>query len=335
MAKLSESQSIKVVLTAVFANFFVTIAKVAGWFISYSPSILAEAIHSFADTSNQLLIYVGIRSSQGGPTKEHPFGKGQSRYLWNLISAAGIFFIGFGVTTYHGIHVLLEPHYGDYSVGATTIGILLFTFFVEFYAWYVAYKAVNADLDGRSYYQYLRYGDDPTAVGVFLEDSVAVLGVIIAFVGIGLSNYYNSHVPDGVAAIVIGCLIGVMAVILTLANSRLLIDASIQQSDEEEIKKFIKSHRAIKKLVSTKTEILSPNRVRLSIEVELNEFEIIDRDAIYRASKDLDDKAIEKGSVLEDLSTKQITMVASHINKLEKQIFLQFPDIVTIDLEVK
>ena len=87
----SDHSSVKVVLTAVFANFFVTIAKIIGWFISLSPSMLAEAIHSFADTSNQLLIYIGIRSSRGGPTKEHPFGKGQSRYLWNLISAAGIF----------------------------------------------------------------------------------------------------------------------------------------------------------------------------------------------------------------------------------------------------
>ena len=335
MPKLSDSQSIKVVLTAVFANFFVTIAKIFGWFISLSPSMLAEAIHSFADTSNQLLIYVGIRSSRGGPTKEHPFGKGQSRYLWNLISAAGIFFIGFGVTTYHGVHSLLEPHQGDYTIGMTTIGILIFTFVVEFYAWYVAYKAVNADLDGRSYYQYLRYGDDPTAVGVFLEDSIAVIGVVIASIGIGLSSYYNSHVPDGVASIVIGLLIGVMAVILTLANSRLLIDASIPQSDEEEIKEFIRSHRSINNLVSMKTEILSPNRVRLSVEVEFDESQLIDEEAITNAHLAIEDETIENDKALRDLSVKQIAMVARHVNELEQQIFKKFPDIVTIDLEVK
>jgi len=331
----SDHSSVKVVLTAVFANFFVTIAKVIGWFISLSPSMLAEAIHSFADTSNQILIYVGIRSSRGGPTKEHPFGKGQSRYLWNLISAAGIFFIGFGVTTYHGVHSLLEPHHGDYSIGMTTIGILIFTFVVEFYAWYVAYRAVNADLEGRSYYQYLRYGDDPTAVGVFLEDSIAVVGVVIASIGIGLSSYLNSHVPDGIASIIIGLLIGVMAVILTLANSRLLIDASIPQSDEEEIKEFINSHQTIKNLVSMKTEILSPNRVRLSAEVAFNEDEILDEEVIRSAGLSIEDKSIENENVLRELSVKQIAMVARHVNELEQQIFQRFPDIVTIDLEVK
>ena len=331
----SDHSSVKVVLTAVFANFFVTIAKVIGWFISLSPSMLAEAIHSFADTSNQILIYVGIRSSRGGPTKEHPFGKGQSRYLWNLISAAGIFFIGFGVTTYHGVHSLLEPHHGDYSIGMTTIGILIFTFVVEFYAWYVAYRAVNADLEGRSYYQYLRYGDDPTAVGVFLEDSIAVVGVVIASIGIGLSSYLNSHVPDGIASIIIGLLIGVMAVILTLANSRLLIDASIPQSDEEEIKEFINSHQTIKNLVSMKTEILSPNRVRLSAEVAFNEDEILDEEVIRSAGLSIEDKSIENENVLRELSVKQIAMVARHVNELEQQIFQKFPDIVTIDLEVK
>ena len=331
----SDHSSVKVVLTAVVANFFVTIAKVIGWFISLSPSMLAEAIHSFADTSNQILIYVGIRSSRGGPTKEHPFGKGQSRYLWNLISAAGIFFIGFGVTTYHGVHSLLEPHHGDYSIGMTTIGILIFTFVVEFYAWYVAYRAVNADLEGRSYYQYLRYGDDPTAVGVFLEDSIAVVGVVIASIGIGLSSYLNSHVPDGIASIIIGLLIGVMAVILTLANSRLLIDASIPQSDEEEIKEFINSHQTIKNLVSMKTEILSPNRVRLSAEVAFNEDEILDEEVIRSAGLSIEDKSIENENVLRELSVKQIAMVARHVNELEQQIFQRFPDIVTIDLEVK
>ena len=102
--------SAKVVLTAVVVNFFVTLAKSVGWMFSMSPSMLAEAIHSFADTANQLLVYLGIRISRKGPTREYPAGYGQARYLWNLISASGIFFIGFGVTVYHGVSSLLNLH---------------------------------------------------------------------------------------------------------------------------------------------------------------------------------------------------------------------------------
>ena len=167
------------------------------------------------------------------------------------------------------------------------------------------------------------------------KDSIAVIGVVIASIGIGLSSYYNSHVPDGVASIVIGLLIGVMAVILTLANARLLIDASIPQSDQEEIKEFIRSHGTIKSLVSMKTEILSPNRVRLSVEVEFDESQLIDEKAIANTHLAIEDETIENDKVLRDLSVKQIAMVARHVNKLEQQIFKKFPDIVTIDLEVK
>ena len=102
--------SVKVVLTAVVVNFFVTLAKSVGWMFSMSPSMLAEAIHSFADTANQMLVYLGIRISRKGPTREYPAGYGQARYLWNLISASGIFFIGFGVTVYHGVSSLVNPH---------------------------------------------------------------------------------------------------------------------------------------------------------------------------------------------------------------------------------
>jgi len=119
--------SVKVVLTAVVVNFFVTIAKAVGWLISFSPSMLAEAIHSFADTANQLLVYLGIRISKKAPTREYPAGYGQARYLWNLISASGIFFIGFGVTVFHGVSTLLNSHPDaqfSYGVG---IGILLFS----------------------------------------------------------------------------------------------------------------------------------------------------------------------------------------------------------------
>ena len=134
----SKDGSVKVVVTAVVVNFFVTLAKSVGWMISMSPSMLAEAIHSFADTANQLLVYVGIRISRKGPTREYPAGYGQARYLWNLISASGIFFIGLGVTIYHGNSSLINP-YEDVQI-SYGLGIVILFFLVEGYAFLLLVK---------------------------------------------------------------------------------------------------------------------------------------------------------------------------------------------------
>ncbi|RYZ69293.1 MAG: heavy metal transporter, partial [Proteobacteria bacterium] len=102
MRPVKQDHSTRAVLAAVLGNFFVTGIKFVGWMLSFSPSMLAEAIHSMADTLNQVLLFVGIRHGEGKPTSMYPFGKGRARYIWNLVSAMGIFFVGFGFTTYHG-----------------------------------------------------------------------------------------------------------------------------------------------------------------------------------------------------------------------------------------
>ena len=154
--------SVKVVLTAIVVNFFVTMAKAIGWVFSLSPSMLAEAIHSLADTTNQSLVYLGIRVSKKGPTREFPSGYGQARYLWNLISASGIFFIGFGVTVYHGVSALISPHHDGQSSYVLAIGILIFALIVEGYALLVAFKEVNAHRGSMSLMVFARESDDPT-----------------------------------------------------------------------------------------------------------------------------------------------------------------------------
>ena len=122
----SKDGSVKVVVTAIVVNFFVTLAKSIGWVFSPNPSMLAEAIHSFADTANQSLVYLGITISKKAATREFPTGYGQARYLWNLISASGIFFIGFGVTVYHGVTALISPHHDELVSYGLGIGILIF-----------------------------------------------------------------------------------------------------------------------------------------------------------------------------------------------------------------
>lgn len=324
--------SVRVVLMAIAGNSVITLAKFVAWFFTHSPSLLAESIHSLADTFNQILLYIGVRHSQSGPSKKFPMGKGSAQYVWNLVSAVGIFFIGFGVTTYHGVHSLLNPS-PAHNVGPMAIAVLLFSFLIEGYVFLAALKAVNKKRDSMPFLTYLKEGDDPTAVAILFEDGVAVLGVILALIGVGLSNYLNSSWPDAVASIFIGLLLGVMALSLSYANGRLLIGVSTTAQEEEKIRDFIEHYPHVEKVANLHTYILGPNLLRLSAEVEFHGTALIDKNQIKK-----DVELIRQGEdptpILVDTAERMVRVVGKEINQLEKSLKKEFPALVAIDLEV-
>ncbi|MFQ5504913.1 MAG: cation diffusion facilitator family transporter [Planctomycetota bacterium] len=318
--------SVKPVLIAVLANALITVAKSAGWAFTMSPSLLAEAIHSFADTANQALLYVGIRHGRGGATREFPWGKARARYLWNLVSATGIFFVGFGVTTYHGFTALLAGHHevaAGGGAGLVAIGILVFAFLLEGYSFWVALGVVRRDLGSLSMLEYLRHGDNPTNVGVLLEDAIAVLGVVVALLARTVRG-----------AILIGILLGIMALVLAAANSRLLIGAALSATEEGEIHAFIESRPSVEKVVNLKTDVLGPDRVRLVLEVEFHGAIMIDRANIERNAARLRAGEEEPLPVLVATAERMVRRVGGEINRLEAAIHERFPDIAVIALEV-
>ncbi len=331
---ISKDASVRVVLTAIICNFAVAVAKLIGWLLSMSPSMLAEAIHSVADTANQTLIYVGIRAARKGPTREFPWGRGRSRYLWNLVSAMGIFFVGFGVTTYHGVMALVhaDPH-ADQPSRAVPLAILAFAFLAEGYTLLVAWRVVKKAKGKTSLYHYLRHGDDPTAIGVLLEDAIAVLGVALAAAGLALSDALHSPVPDAVASIIIGVLLGLMAVILALANGRLLIGTAVPANIEAEIRDFVTALPAVESVTSLKTRILSPDRISLVLEVEFHGGILVDREAIERDAQRIKDGE-SPAPVLVDSAERAIRILGAEINKIEAAICERFPQAVAIDIEV-
>ena len=267
----------KIVLMAVAGNGFLAIGKFFVWTVTLSPSMLAEAIHSVADTSNQVLLYVGVRHGQYGATREFPWGHMNARYLWNLISAVGIFFIGFGVTVYHGATSLI--HHADYKsdVSVWTIGILLLSLIVEGVVLFYAVRAVNRERRGQSFMEYIRKGDNPTNVAVLLEDGIAILGVIFAFIGIWLSHHYQSGIPDAIASIIIGILLGLLALVLARANGRLLIGVAAPLAKEERIREFLEGYPSVERIIQLRTEVLGPDRLRLAAEIEFHGEVMIDR----------------------------------------------------------
>jgi zinc transporter 9 len=322
------------VLAAITGNALVTAAKFIGWFVSLSPSMLAESVHSLADTLNQVLLFVGIRHGEGKPTEAYPFGKGRARYIWNLVSAMGIFFVGFGFTTYHGILQLVSSSSTDpIHHSMIPLLILLFAFCVESYTLMVAFKSVNEARGDQELWEFVRQGDDPTGVAVLLEDAIAVLGVATAVIGILLSRYFQSPIPDAIASIVIGALLGFMAVILAIANGRILMGVSAGTEPEAEIREFLESYPSVERVVSLKTAVMAPGSLRLAVEIEFHGGILINRQQIER-----DAERIREGEdptyILVETAERMVRTVGREINKLESDVIARFPEVHVIDLEV-
>ena len=133
------------------------------------------------------------------------------------------------------------------------VGVLVFSFIVEGWVLYHAMRAVNKSREGQSLLEYIRKGDDPTHVAVLLEDSVAILGLLLAFLGIGLSYYYQSGIPDAITSIVIGVLLGGVALVLARANGRLLIGVAAPLAEEEKIRQFLEDHPSVERVIQLRT----------------------------------------------------------------------------------
>lgn len=334
MRPIKADHSLRAVLAAVIGNSLVTAGKFVGWGLSFSPSMLAEAIHSLADTLNQVLLFIGIRHGEGKPTSMYPFGKGRARYIWNLVSAMGIFFVGFGFATYHGLSKFLEARPNDaVSESWIPLVVLGLSLLVEAYTLGIAFRSVNQSRGERAFWDYIKHGDDPTGVAVLMEDAIAVTGVIVAFIGYSLSRSLGSPYPDAICSIIVGCLLGVMAVMLAIANGRILMGVSASVDEEEAIREWLDAYPTVERVVSLKTAVMAPGSVRLAIEIEFHGGILISREQIER-----DAESIRGGEdpayILFETAERMVRVVGREINKLESDLVEEFPQIHVVDLEV-
>ncbi|MBL4848697.1 MAG: cation diffusion facilitator family transporter [Planctomycetes bacterium] len=338
--------SLKAVVVAVGVNGFITVLKFIGWVMTGSPSLLAESIHSLADVGNQFLLWIGIRESAKDATPEHPYGWGSARYLWNLKSAMGIFFLGSGVTLYHGLshgwHALKgdlppTPPVEEGSIDPTIVGIsiLVVAVILEGYSWWVAYKEVNAGRGETSWSDFISKGDDPTGVGVLLEDTAAVGGVFLALGGLGLSRLTGSPIPDIVATILIGILLAWVAIFLAKANGRLLIGAAVDSIQLELIRKTLEDDPIVERVVDLKTLVMGSGQMRVKCEIDL--YEKLVAAKITDALKE-DARRLEKGEqpmkVLVDVVGRSVRAAANEIQRLDAKVKAVAPNAVHIDLEL-
>jgi len=260
----------KAVLTAIAANATVTIAKFTGFAFSGSSALLAEAVHSLADTANQGLLYVGLRRSEKQADQRHHFGYGQERYFWNLISAVTIFFIGCIYTIMHAVDQLRHGEAPEISWLA--FAIIGLAFVIEGYSFVVALAEFNRQRReaGRGFLEYFTDTRDPTTLAVLIEDSVAVFGLLLALAGMGLAAWTGSLLFDAVAAMLIGLLMGALALFLARVNRKYLLNTSDQRLDKV-AREIWQADERIQNVHRVNSIVLSPDESVLMAEVELRE----------------------------------------------------------------
>lgn len=210
---------------AIATNSMIAVSKGFGWFVTGSPTLFAETVHSLADVGNQVLLKVGEVRGREGPSAEHPFGHAQEKYFWALVSAVSVFFIGCGINIYHGIVALLHPRVVE-PFSMLVIGLLLFALVLESWTFGIAFKEIGGWRGARE------NRHNVTVLAVLLEDSVALIGILLTLLVAGVSYLVGPHpVFDAWVAIVVGVLLGVMAFFLAAINRTVLIDTSDRELD--------------------------------------------------------------------------------------------------------
>ena len=205
---------------SIATNTAIALSKGFGFAVTGSPTLFAETVHSLADVGNQALLKVGEVRSRSGPDHEHPFGHAQEKYFWALVSAVSVFFVGCGINLYHGVHSLMNPlHIEPFS--PLVIGLLVFSLALEAYTFVVALRELGGLRGLRTNLH------DTTVLAVLLEDTVALIGIVLTLVVAGAGWVWGPDPRfDAGVAIVVAVLLGVMAIFLAAINRSVLIDAS-------------------------------------------------------------------------------------------------------------
>jgi cation diffusion facilitator family transporter len=266
---MGHSHSSKIsIYGAMAANIAIAIAKFIGAAISGSSAMLSEGIHSIVDSANGLLLLYGIRRSQAEPDDNHPLGHGQELYFWSLMVAVLIFALGGGLSIYEGIDSFYESESGSH--GLVSYVVLASAALFEGTALFISIREFNKNYprDNVGFWTALRTSKDPGAFMVIVEDSAALIGLVIAFAGILLSQLLDNKIYDGVASILIGLLLTVVATALVAKTKNLLVGESASPETRQSIEDLVKSDAAVAAMEPPITLHLGPRDVMLAMNIE-------------------------------------------------------------------
>jgi cation diffusion facilitator family transporter len=256
----------KAIVAALFANLGIAVAKFAGFLITASSSLLAESIHSVADTGNQALLLLGGSKSRKAATEAHPFGYGRERYFWAFVVALVLFSLGSLFAIFEGIEKLRHPH--ELESPSVAIVILLVAVALEGWSFRTAViesRPLKGDL---SWWQFIRRAKQPELPVVLLEDFGALTGLFIALVAVSLTIVTDNGMWDALGTLTIGALLGVIAFVLAQEMKSLLIGESATQFVQGQIEDVIERSEHTVALIHLRTQHLGPDELLVAAKID-------------------------------------------------------------------
>ena len=255
----------KVIFAALVGNSLIAITKFVAAAITGSSAMLSEGIHSVVDTGNQVLLLYGLKRAKRPPDRQFPFGHGKEVYFWSFIVAILIFAVGAGISIYEGIQHLLHPEpITDAYINYIVLGLAIV---FEGVAWTFALVEFNKSRGALGYFEAVRRGKDPTLFVVLFEDSAAMLGLLIALAGVGLTQLTGNLYFDGTASILIGVVLAGTAVWLAYETKGLLIGESAGRHVIEGIRSLVQEFREVEYVNEILTMHMGPEFILLNISV--------------------------------------------------------------------
>jgi cation diffusion facilitator family transporter len=261
----SQSRFSHVVKIALLTNVIIVVMKMGAALFTGSSALLAEAFHSAADTSNEVLLLLGIRLSRRPPDREHPFGYGKEGYFWGFVVSVLIFGIGAGLSVLEGIYKVLRPHpLSHMGVGYWVLGV---SALCDFLSWRVAFKEFKPLIKRLGFFGAIKKSKSPAIFIVLLEDTAGLFGVILAFLALSLSQIFENVIFDGLGSIGIGILLGVVAFLVSRETKSLLIGEAVSEDDLQKIKEAIKRVPEVQEVLELLTMHLGPEEVLVNVNV--------------------------------------------------------------------
>ncbi|OBJ71088.1 cation diffusion facilitator family transporter [Mycobacterium sp. 1274756.6] len=261
------SGSTRAILAALTANAGIAAAKFAGFAITGSSALLAEAVHSVADTGNQALLLWGQRAARRAADPTHPFGYGRSRYFWSFVVALVLFTLGAVFALYEGYHKIVAPT--PVTAPVVALGILAVAIGLETYSFTTAVRESRPLRGSGSWWQFIRTSRSPELPVVLLEDTGALVGLVFAAAGVGLTVLTGDPVWDGVATVGIGALLGVIAVILMVEMYSLLIGEGATGAEDAAIRAAVAGTEHVERLIHLRTQYLGPDELLVAAKIAL------------------------------------------------------------------
>ncbi|GAA1292798.1 cation diffusion facilitator family transporter [Pseudonocardia aurantiaca] len=267
-----QGESTLTVLVATAVNALIAVLKFVAGALTGSAAMLAEAAHSVADTATELLLLTALRQSARRPDRRHPFGYGKARFFWALIAAVSIFVSGAVFAFVEGVRTMLGGE-AEQTLAWVAYAVLGASFLLEGASWVQAVRQVRTESarEGVGFREWLRRTDDPTVKSVFFEDSAALIGLVLAFGGVGLHQLSGSGFWDGLASVLIGVLLTGVAFVLGRTNAGLLIGRQADRRTVYALRDALAARSEVDQVVDLLTMTIGTDQILLCARLDFDD----------------------------------------------------------------